>query len=329
MKALIIGSKSRYEKFYPSNPFTDSLEKVYVELGTPDEEILKVAADAEFIAADAIADVSGALIEHMPLLKIIHSEGVAFNKIDYAAAAKKGVLVCNNKGVNADAVAEHTILLMLGLLRKVVEGDRAVCSGQQIQMKEDMMLHGITELGDCRIGLVGFGDIAKSLAKRLQPFGCQVCYCAAHRKDRETEAEYGVSWLDLSELIRTCDMISIHVPVTSETLRMVNEDFLRQMKTDAYLINTARGEIVDNVALCQALEDGWIAGAGLDTVAPEPVETDNPLTNLPEDAQKKILFSPHIGGVTTSTFKRAHRNIWEAFEKVSKNERPSNVINGI
>jgi phosphoglycerate dehydrogenase-like enzyme len=329
MKALIIGNKARYEKFYPSNAFTDSLEKIYIPMGTPEEEILKQASDADFLAADAIASVSGNLIEQMPNLKIIHSEGVGFDRIDCEVARKRGILVCNNQGVNADAVAEQTILLILGLLRQVVQGDYAVRAGGQIARKEQMMVGGITELGDCKVGLIGFGDIAKSLVKRLQPFGCSVFYYATHRKDKEVEDAYEVSWMELPELIRTCDIVSIHVPVTADTKGMVNEEFLKQMKNNAYLINTARGEIVDNQALCKALTEGWIAGAGLDTVSPEPVQLDNPLLQLPKEIQDKILFSPHIGGVTTSMFKRAHRNIWTAFEKVSKNERPEHIVNGL
>lgn len=326
MKVLIIGKKERYEKYCPDTEFASSAEKIYFDLKTPVEEMLAAASDADFIAADAIAEVPADLIRNMPFLKVIHSEGVAYNGIDLKAAAECGVCVCNNKGVNASAAAEQTVLLMLGLLRKVVSGDRDVREGRQIQTKEKMMVEGITEFGDCRIGLIGFGDIAKALAVRLRSFGCEIYYHASSRKSPELETEYGVSWLELPELISTCDMVSIHVPVTPETEKMVDEDFLRRMKKTAYLINTSRGEIVDNEALCRALREGWIAGAGLDTVAPEPVQPDHPLVTLPEGVREKILFSPHIAGITTNTFKKAHRNIWRAFEDASSGRCPKNRV---
>lgn len=349
MKAILIGNRERFEKFCPDTPFANAVEKVYLSLEQaraagklPAEacseetlplEILTVrdllaeARGAEFLAADAIAQVPESLIAQLPSLKIIHSEGVAYNGIDCAAAAKRNINVCNNRGVNADAVAEQTILLMLGLLRSVTAGDAAVRAGKQIQRKESMMVNGIRELGECRVGLIGFGDIAKATARRLAPFGCEIYYHASHRKTPDLEAEYGAAWLETEELLRTCDIISLHIPVTPETTGMVNEEFLKKMRRDAYLINTSRGEIVENAALCKALTEGWIAGAGLDTVAPEPVAADHPLLHLPAEAADRILFSPHIGGVTTGVFRKAHRNIWSAFEQVSRGERPVNVVN--
>jgi phosphoglycerate dehydrogenase-like enzyme len=327
MKALIIGNRERSEKYMPDNEFTRSIDKVYFPLGTDDDIMLESASDAEYLQVDAIGKVSGHLINNMPKLKIIHSEGVGYNGIDVEAASKRGIFVCNNKGINATAVAEQTVLLMLGLLRTVIEGDKAVRSGEQIKMKERRMLEGIAELADCKVGLVGFGDIGKATAKLLSPFGCEVYYYSAHRKSAEMEEEYGVKYLELQELLAQCDFVSLHVPVTPKTVGMVNEEFLKAMKNSAYLINTARGEVVDNATLCKALTEGWIAGAGLDTVAPEPVTADNPLLNLPENAAGKILFSPHLGGITTSTFKRGFANIWKAFEDVSNGKKPVNIVN--
>lgn len=326
MKALVIGNRARFEKFMPDTEFIRSLEKIYVGLDVPVGEYPREALEAEFLAADAVARVPGELIRRMPNLKLIHSEGVGYNGFDVAAASELGIPVCNNKGINASAVAEQTVLLMLGLLRTVVPGDEAVRRGQQIQMKERRMLEGIRELSECRIGLVGFGDIGKALAGILRSFGCEVHYYTKTRKKPEVEQEYHASWLPLEELIRTCDMVSIHVPANRETEGMVNEKFLKSMKPDAYLINTARGEIVDNDALRKALIEGWIAGAGLDTLAPEPVLSDNPMVNLPEEVKDRVLYSPHLGGITTGTFRRAHRNIWTAFETVAGGGIPENRV---
>ena len=157
-------------------------KKTFCPRGTSDPELLDAAGDAQVILADAISPVSAYVIDHMPNLKLIHSEGVAFDKLDIKAAARRGIFVCNNKGRNADAVAEQTLMLMLGLLRSVVTGHQAVCAGHQIQVKERLMVQGITDLEDCRVGLIGLGDIGKATAKRLSAFGCQCHYYSPHRK---------------------------------------------------------------------------------------------------------------------------------------------------
>lgn len=327
MKVLIKASRERYEKFMPSNAFVEACEKVYLPISASDEEILKLAKDADIFLADAITDVSANLISNMPNLKLIHSEGVAYNKIDIAAAADRGIPVCNNKGANAGAVAEQAILLMLSLLRTFSEGRKAELEGRQIQMKERRMLEGIQELGECKIGLVGFGDIAKATAARLKAFGCEVFYYNRNRRSTEEEDYYGVSYLPLDQLLAECDIVSLHLAVTTETTGYVDEAFLKKMKTSAYLINTARGELVDNQALRAALINGTIAGAGFDTIAPEPTTADNPLVDLPEEVLKRVEYAPHLGGITTGTFRRCHKTMWENAQKVMEGQKPVNQVN--
>ena len=330
MKALIIGNRDRYEKFLPTDiPIMKELELVYCSRGASDEELLAAAQDADFVAADPMTTVSGNVIRSMPNLKVIHSEGVGFNGFDLEAAGERGIYVCNCKGVNAGAVAEQAILLMLALLRSTVVGDRVEREGGQIEMKERLMFEGIRELADCKIGLVGFGDIAKATAERLYPFGCELYYYAPHRKDAETEKKFHVNYLPLENLVAQCDIVSLHLPVTEETRGMVNREFLSYMKPDALLINTARGDVVDNEALREALIEGRIGGAGLDTIYPEPTLKNNPLVDLPADCADRVIYSPHIGGITTSTFKRAHRYIWQSFEDVKNGKRPENIVNGL
>jgi phosphoglycerate dehydrogenase-like enzyme len=293
-----------------------------VSRGTDDDSILSVARDADFILVDAISPITAHLIQNMPQLKIIQSEGVAFDRIDLEAARGASVYVCNNQGVNADAVAEQTVLLMLACLRKFVEGDAAVRAGQQIQMKERMMVEGIRELGDCRIGFVGFGDIARATARRLQSWNCSMVYNKRTPLSAEQEDEFSVRYETLDELAANCDIVSLHVPVTESTCNMVDARFLARMKPSSYLINTARGEIVDQQALADALVDGTIAGAGLDTLSPEPVPIGHVLTSLPEQAAANIVLSPHIGGVTEGMFHRAHLAAWKNFARVAAGEEP-------
>ncbi len=345
---LHLGAQKRYETYDPHTPFSDAAEKIYLPMDTPLAQLLGQEAlpeeemlagtdkradaatwlDADFILADAVAKVPGELIRAMPHLKMIHSEGVAFNSFDWEEAARLGVYVCNCRGANKAAVAEQAILLMLACLRNAGEGDRAVREGRQIKVKERMMVEGFAELGDCTVGLVGFGAIAKETAKRLAAFGCMVYY-ARHQASAEEESLCSAAYLPLDELLAESDIVSLHVPVTKETTGMVDARFLEQMKETAWLINTARGEIVDNEALAAAITSGRIAGAGIDTLAPEPVQADHPLVNLPAPYCDRVFFSPHIGGVTSTMFKKAHRLIWENIEKTARGERPDNICNGL
>lgn len=326
MKALVIGDEKRVAKYLPDLDIVNQVETVVVGRGTPDAEIIATAGDVDFIVADAVSPVSAQLMDAFPSLKLVHSEGVAYNVIDVAAARERGIVVCNNAGVNAGAVAEQAVLLMLACLRHMVEGDAAVRSGRQIQMKERLMVEGLRELGDCTVGLVGLGAIACETARRLQAFGSDVAYWNRNRRSAEREAELSVRYLPLDELARTCDIVSIHVPVTPETENMVDAAFLASMKDDAILINTARGEIVDQVALAQALENGAIGAAGLDTLSPEPVPVDHPLAQLSNEAANRLVLSPHIGGVTEGMFRRAWTTIWNNIARVANGETPVNVV---
>lgn len=327
MKLLVIGDAKRTSKYLPDMDIVKDVEIVVAARGSLDEEILALASDADFIMADAISSVSANLIAGMPNLKLIHSEGVAFNRIDCAAAKEAGVVVCNNAGVNSGAVAEQAIMLMLACLRDAIAGDAAVRAGRQIQKKERMMVEGFRELGDCKIGFLGFGSIAQATALRLSAWGCEMVYNKRTPLSAEEEDYFGARYVELDELLSACDIVSIHVPVTPETTGLVDGEFIRKMKRGAILINTARGEIVDQLALKEAIISGQLSAAGLDTLHPEPVKPDNPLLHLPVEFEKRIVFSPHIGGVSEGMFYRAHKTVWENIERVVSGEDPINRVN--
>lgn len=329
MKVLHIGKKGNMEKYSAHDSLLYLLDVVDLDHGLPVSEYLDRASDADFLIADAIAPVPAELINNMPDLKLIHSEGVAYNLIDLNAASANHVYVCNSPGMNASAVAEQTVLLMVGMLRNVVNGDTAVRTGKQIQVKESYMQTGsLKELADCRVGLVGFGNIAKSVAALLKAYGVQtIYYTKRHRLLPEVEEQYGVVYQELPGLLKNSDIVSLHLPVSESTVGMVNADFFQKMKDGSYFVNTARGELVDDAALVDALASGKLAMAGLDTLDHEPVQADHPLLNLPEEISRKILFSPHIGGITASSFRRSYAMIWEDIEAVIQGRVPERVVN--
>lgn len=329
MKVLFISDAARVEKYKPDTGFAKETAYTVLPISASEDEVIEAGRDAEVLVSDAITPVTRYEIEHMPRLKLIQSEGVAFNQIDIRAAAERGIYVCNQKGANAVAVAEQTILLMLALLRDLVSGYSEVRAGRQIETKMYLMSHGIFELNERKVGLIGMGAIGKEVARLLVPFAPEVFYNQHHPLSPEEEARYHVKFLPEEELLSSCDIVSIHVPVTPETTGMCDHAFFSGMKDRSYFINTARGEVVNNQALVEALKSGKLAGAGLDTLAPEPVQADNPLLNLPDDLQRRVIVTPHIGGGTSGFFRRANEMEWKNAERIARGLEPLNIVNGV
>lgn len=285
------------------------------------------ATQAQAILIDPMLPLSGETIGRMEELKIIQSFGVGCNQIDLQAAAAAGVYVCSNAGVNAAAVAEQTILLMLAVLRNYHEAEAMTYAARQGEYKGRCFADGLKELRECKVGLIGLGAIGKEVASRLAAFGCPVCYHKPHRLPEPNSGQ--VTYAELDELLACCDIVSLHLPVTPESTGIMNSQTIERMKDGAILINTSRGELVDQEAVCQALERGKLGGFGADTLAPEPVQPDNPILNLPEELRCRVALSPHIGGITAGTFRRSYRQAIANIEKALSGARPDHVVNGL
>ncbi|WP_347980327.1 NAD(P)-dependent oxidoreductase [Limosilactobacillus allomucosae] len=329
MKILHIGKQGNLQRFAAADSFLNSLDLVDLKPDLPVEEYLSQAGDADFIIVDAITAIPGELIRQMPNLLAIHSEGVAFNAIDLKAADECGVYVCNAQGMNAMAVAEQTILLMVGMLRNVVVNDAVVRAGHQIEAKGDYIQNAnLLELADCSVGLIGFGDIARQTARLLKAYQVKnIYYCKRHRLDPEQEQQYGVQYRELDDLLAQSRIVSLHLPVTKATRHMADQTFFAQMQPGSYLVNTARGELIDDAALIEALKSGRLAMAGLDTLDHEPVLKDHPLLNQPQSIASRLLFSPHIGGITAASFYRGYAMIDEDLRLVAQGQKPKRVVN--
>lgn len=329
MKILIYGPQDRYTAYRPD--FADQLraETVFVPLGVDPVQAAAAHPDAEIVFVDPIVDTTAAVMDQLPNLKLIQSEGVAFNRIDLEAARTRGIFVCNNKGCNATSVAEHTVMLILMALRFGITGHNAVRAGRQVEMKQAVMASRAPELGLSSVGLVGFGDIAQATARRLAPFGCKLYYYSLHRRSPQVEADFGVAYLPLEELVATCDITSLHCAVNDQTRGMVNAALLSHFKPGAILVNTARGDLLDNLAVREALLEGRLGMIAMDTLAPEPTPGDHPLVDLPDSIRDHAIYSPHLGGNTGGSFFRAHNNMWNNARLVSQGQRPSFIVNGL
>lgn len=326
MKVLMLTMPQRVERYSAREDIPGDWELVYMGAEAGDGEILASAADADFIFADAMRPVSGELIRAMPRLRLIHSEGAGFSAIDGQAARERGIAVCNCPGMNATAVAEQTVLLMLGVLRRVWAGQQAVLRGGQIDFKLAFSGEGIRELGEMSVGFVGFGAIAQQTARLLKAFGCRMFYHSRSGVSPELELELGVERLEPDELYAACHIISLHVPAAPETIGMINAQSIGKMRDGAIIINTARGEIIRQEDMLQALLSGKLGGVGLDVFSPEPVREGDPLLGLPEQVLERVVLSPHIGGITVKGFTAAHRHIWKNLRAVARGESPMSRV---
>lgn len=233
-----------------------------------------------FIAG--LDEIDAAAIAAAAHLRIIARYGVGINNVDLAAARAQGIVVTNTPGANAASVAELTIGLLLNLLRPIQQAAAETRQGGWPR------LAGVSLVGKT-VGLVGLGAIGKEVAQRLAGFDCTVlAYDVV--ADADFVRRRAITLVTLDDLLAQSDVVSLHVPVLPETRHMVNAAFLRQMKPGAYLINTSRGELVDEAALLDALTNGRLAGAALDAFQQEPPGADNPLLALPQ-----VIATPHMG----------------------------------
>lgn len=329
MKVLVLLPESRARKYGRFDRLPKELELVFADYLAPMEQILAVGGDADVLFGDSVAIVPAALTDRMPNLKLVQAEGVGYNYFDVDALTRRGIPMCNNAGANAGAVAEHTVMLMLALLRRLREGDLRVRSGGQEQCKTAFINDGFHCLSGCTVGLIGFGAIGKAVARLLAAFQCKIVYYDPFRAQPEVEEQLGVTYVPLEELPTLCDIISPHMPVIPETTGMFDEAFLRAMKPTAYFVNTARGEVVNQQAMVKALEEGWIAGAAFDVYENEPATLDNPIFRLSERGLSKVLFTPHVAGCALEAIQQMHDNAWENVMRVFRGEQPLRVVNRI
>jgi phosphoglycerate dehydrogenase-like enzyme len=251
------------------------------------DEQLAIVGDADAILA-GWAEVDGEMIRVAPRLRVIQKWGIGVDRIDLAAAAAEGVAVSIAAGCNASPVAEHTVMLMLSVYRRLSEVDRSMRDGRWIfaEMRERCFsLRGKT------VGLVGLGNIGRSVARKLAGFEVNLTYYDPRRPEAAIERALGATFVPMEQLLAQSDVISLHLPGGAPNRHLIDADAFATMKPGAVLINTARGELLDEDALCDAIESGHLMGAGLDVYDPEPPAPRARLTRL-----KQVILTPHTAG---------------------------------
>jgi len=253
------------------------------------------------------------VIKSLKHVKVIGRHGVGLDNVDLDAATEKGIIVTYTPHVNADSVADHTWALILTLARKIIPADASTKAGRW----EGPKFIG-TELSGKTLGILGLGAVGQRVAKRARGFDITILYYDK-RRNKAIEREIGVTYVDLERLLRDSDIVTIHAALTSETRKMIGIRELRMMKKTALLVNTARGEIIDEKILVQALREGWIAGAALDVFEKEPPEQLLKISN--------VVFTPHIASYTTEALRRMDTMVAEDIVKVLAGKKPEHVAN--
>lgn len=288
-------------------------------LPIPRAELLLAVAGCSALITTVADTVDEALLAAAgPSLRVVANFAVGTNNIDIAACTQRQVVVSNTPDVLTEATADLTFALLLAAARRLLEGAALVRSGRW-QGWEPLQLLGL-ELHGQTIGIIGLGRIGQAVAKRALGFGMEVLYYSRTR-NQAAESALGVRYAPLTELLASSDFVSLHTPLTTDTRHLLGEAELRLMKPSAVIINTARGPVVDEAALCRALQEGRLWGAGLDVFEHEPQLTPG-LTELPN-----VVLAPHLGSATISARNSMARLCAEAVIAVLRGSRPKTLVN--
>ena len=270
-------------------------------------------AEADYMLAYP-GDPTANELANAPNLKLFQLLSAGHDWLDLDLFRRARIPVASNDGSNAVSTAEHAVLLMLALLKQLPPHHLATVGGHWLGMGKTMQLR---ELRGRTVGLVGFGHIAHHVGRRVRAFEATVRYTKPRRAPRVEEHSVGAEYRTLDELLAESDIVSLHAPLNTETRGMIDRAALARMRPGSWLVNTARGALVDEAALVDALKSGHLAGAGLDVFAREPVDPDSPLLDLPN-----VILTPHIAGVSRDTWIHRMAVAWGNVAEVASGRPP-------
>jgi D-3-phosphoglycerate dehydrogenase len=289
----------------------------------PDQAaVAEACATADLVIADRRHKhrIDRAVLAGMTRCRLIQQAAVGFDSIDHRAAAELGIPVANAAGYNRDSVADWTVMAMIALLRRSFQLDRQIraggWAGDDLMRGPETLGH---ELGAMTVGIVGMGNVGSAVARRLAAFGSTVLFADTVSRDVA-----GARQVDLDTLLAQSDIVCVHTPLDVDTRALIGEAELARMKKGAFLINAARGPIVDERALVAALTGGHLAGAGLDVFEVEPLPKESPLREL-----DNVILAPHRGGATVEADMRLIEVIGDNLVRVLDGRPARNVVNGL
>lgn len=263
--------------------------------------------------------ISGGDLEMAPRCRLVHKLGAGVNTIDVEAATRLGIAVANMPGANAPSVAEGTVLLMLAALRRLTELDRVTRDGNGWP-SDPSLGETVRDIGGCTVGLIGYGNIAKRVEAIVRAMGTP----ASRVLHTSTRDDGLPGWRALPDLLSESDIVSLHIPLTDQTAGLLDRRALASMRSDAVLVNTSRGAVIDEDALVDALRSGGLAAAGLDVFAVEPIPAGNPLLTL-----ANVVLTPHVSWYTLDTMRRYLEVAVDNCRRIRDGRDLANVVNGI
>jgi phosphoglycerate dehydrogenase-like enzyme len=281
-------------------------------------EFMAALASAHYLVCYPELPMHDDFYQAAPHLKLVQLLSAGYDNIDLKAAQRAKVRIANNGGANAIAVAEHAIMLMLAVSRRLVWQHQNICAGR---WRCDHLPARFYELFDKRLGIIGLGTIGTKVARLAQAFGMRVEYYDINRRTEEADDALRVRFRLVDELLKYSDILSLHVPLNGATRGLIGRSELALMKPTAILVNTCRGPVVDEAALCEALTSGTLLGAGLDVFEREPPPADHPLFKL-----ENVVLTAHFAGPTWDNHLARFRNGFDNVQRVERGERPLWVI---
>ena len=294
-----------------------------------EEEVVALAsADAEFILSPSHSPhISARLIARAKALKLIQLCGSGYDAVDLDAANRAGIPVARSPGRNSRAVAEYSYNLINVLNRGILEGDLETKKGNYQWVRDKLRKEGLYELGDMNLGILGVGPVGKEMAKIGGFFGARLFYYDIIRLSPEAEKDLKLTFVDFSELLRISDILSLHIPINEKTKGIIGRKELATMKPSAVLINTARGALVDDEALIEALRANRLRGVAIDVFEPEPMPPDHLFLSVGPEVQKKLVLTPHLAGAARQSQNRMFQEAIQNILRVTRGEPPRHVVN--
>lgn len=289
------------------------------DLPPPPADLAAALARSDAVMAMVVDRITPEMLTAAPRLRIVANMAVGYDNIDPAAAADLGVWVTNTPGVLAETTADLAFGLLLAAARRIVESDRDTRAGGWKTWSPTGFL-GVDAFG-ATLGIVGLGEIGEAVARRARGFKMRILYHSRTRKPA-LEADLGLEYRPLPELLAESDFVSLHTPLTPETRHLIDAAALAAMKPGAILVNTARGQVVDQDALVDALRAGRLGGAALDVTTPEPLPLDHPLYAFPN-----VIITPHIGSASRATRARMAEMAAANILAVLTGREPPNPVN--
>ncbi|HWZ24948.1 MAG TPA: NAD(P)-dependent oxidoreductase [Verrucomicrobiae bacterium] len=292
-----------------------------------DAEVIPLMKQARALVIPAVGPKLSSDIFDNTTVKLVQVTGAGLDRLDLALLRGMDIAVANVPGGSNKTIAEYAVSTASVLLRRFAWADAEIRAGKYEEFRARMISENLSGLEGLLVGVIGLGTIGLAVAQAFHRAGCRICYYDPAPRDAAAARALDAKSLSLDELMKSADVVTLHVPLLPATRGLISARELQKMKPGAILIQASRGGVVDEAALAEALISGHLGGAAIDVYDTEPPSLDNPLLSLTGEAARRVLFTPHIAGVTRQAAEYLFRTTWRNVEQfIFKNELPQNRV---